>query len=183
MVLRRAPTPAQCALQSSHECRISARLSHGGTQVEEVGSGTVPDVEHERADLRERADLFGREAERYDKSRPTYPPALIDEVVGPSPDALSVLDVGCGTGIASRQMAGRGHVQALGMEPPPPSLLLCSSFSAVSDGTRPRSAVPIGRSGTRCPRKPDYPSFELTTDASGPGKKRSSFPVSPHRTR
>jgi hypothetical protein len=29
----------------------------------------------------------------------------------------------------------------------------------------------------------DYPSLEWSTEASGPGKKRSSFPVSPQRTR
>lgn len=57
---------------------------------------------------RERANLFDREAERYDRTRPTYPAALIDEVVGSSPRAVRVLDVGCGTGIASRLMAERG---------------------------------------------------------------------------
>lgn len=64
---------------------------------------------------RERAKLVGREAERYDRSRPTYPGELIDEVLGPSPQGLSVLDVGCGTGIASRLMADRG-AQVLGVE-------------------------------------------------------------------
>jgi SAM-dependent methyltransferase len=68
----------------------------------------------QRAD-RERAKLFGREAERYDRSRPGYPASLIDEVVGSSPTGLSVLDVGCGTGIAARLMAERG-VHVLGVE-------------------------------------------------------------------
>lgn len=64
---------------------------------------------------RERAKLFGREAERYDRSRPSYPARLIDNVVGSSPTSLSVLDVGTGTGIAARLMADRGaHV--LGVE-------------------------------------------------------------------
>jgi SAM-dependent methyltransferase len=63
----------------------------------------------------DRATLFEREAERYDRSRPAYPEALITEVLGPSPQGLSVLDVACGTGIASRMMAQRG-AQVLGVE-------------------------------------------------------------------
>ncbi|HEY1344491.1 MAG TPA: class I SAM-dependent methyltransferase [Streptosporangiaceae bacterium] len=60
---------------------------------------------------RDRARLFDGEAERYDRIRPGYPGALIDDVLGPSPHGLSVLDVACGTGIAARQMARRGaHV-------------------------------------------------------------------------
>ena len=57
---------------------------------------------------RDRAKLFDGEAERYDRTRPGYPEALIDDVLGPSPAGLSVLDVACGTGIATRQMARRG---------------------------------------------------------------------------
>jgi SAM-dependent methyltransferase len=64
---------------------------------------------------RDRARLFDREAERYDRARPAYPAALIDEVLGPSPRGLSVLDVACGTGIASRQMAQRG-ARVLGVD-------------------------------------------------------------------
>ncbi|HEY1346050.1 MAG TPA: class I SAM-dependent methyltransferase [Streptosporangiaceae bacterium] len=64
---------------------------------------------------RDRARLFDREAERYDRTRPGYPGALIDGVLGPSPQGLSVLDVACGTGIAARQMARRG-AQVAGVE-------------------------------------------------------------------
>jgi SAM-dependent methyltransferase len=66
-------------------------------------------------DLRERARLFDGEAERYDRSRPDYPAALIDAVLGPAPAGLSVLDVACGTGIASRMMADRG-ARVLGID-------------------------------------------------------------------
>ena len=66
----------------------------------------------------ERSKLFDQEAERYDRYRPTYPDALIDELLGPEPGALAILDVGCGTGIASRQMAGRGAT-VLGVEVAP----------------------------------------------------------------
>ena len=62
--------------------------------------------------------MFDQEAERYDRSRPSYPDALIDELLDPEPAGLDVLDVGCGTGIASRQMAERG-AKVLGVEVAP----------------------------------------------------------------
>jgi SAM-dependent methyltransferase len=63
----------------------------------------------------ERARLFDQYAEAYDRYRPTYPDAVIDELLGPEPAGLDVLDVGCGTGIAARQMAHRGAT-VLGVE-------------------------------------------------------------------
>jgi len=66
----------------------------------------------------ERSKLFDQEAERYDRFRPMYPDAVIDELLGPDPAGLEVLDVGCGTGIASRQMARRG-AKVLGVEVAP----------------------------------------------------------------
>lgn len=62
--------------------------------------------------------MFDQQAERYDRSRPTYPGAVIDELLGPEPAGLDVLDVGCGTGIASRQMAEQG-ANVLGVEVAP----------------------------------------------------------------
>jgi SAM-dependent methyltransferase len=63
---------------------------------------------------RARAESFGAEAERYDRARPGYPPALVAHLL-PRGDAR-VLDVGCGTGIAARAFRERGaHV--LGIEP------------------------------------------------------------------
>lgn len=69
-------------------------------------------------DDRRRAESFGAAAARYDRSRPSYPEELLDAVLGPAPAELNVLDVGCGTGIAARQMAGRG-ARVLGVEPDP----------------------------------------------------------------
>jgi SAM-dependent methyltransferase len=46
--------------------------------------------------------------------RPGYPPDLLDALVPDGP--LSVLDVGCGTGISSRLLAARG-CRVLGVEP------------------------------------------------------------------
>ena len=57
---------------------------------------------------RRRAESFGADAQRYDRSRPGYPDALIDAVVGPDPAGRRVLEVGCGTGIASRLLTARG---------------------------------------------------------------------------
>jgi SAM-dependent methyltransferase len=63
----------------------------------------------------ERSRLFDQHAEVYDRFRPTYPDSVIDELLGPVPAGLDVLDVGCGSGIASRQMAQRG-AKVLGVE-------------------------------------------------------------------
>jgi SAM-dependent methyltransferase len=56
---------------------------------------------------REIAESFGADAERYDRTRPRYPDAVIDAIVAASP-GRSVLDVGCGTGISSRQFQAAG---------------------------------------------------------------------------
>lgn len=63
----------------------------------------------------ERSRLFEQEAVRYDRCRPRYPDVVIDRLLGPEPSGLEVLDVGCGTGIAARQMAERG-ARLLGVE-------------------------------------------------------------------
>jgi SAM-dependent methyltransferase len=57
------------------------------------------------------AESFGSEAERYDRTRPRYPDAMVARIVAAGPDspaALDVLDVGCGTGIAARQFQAAG---------------------------------------------------------------------------
>jgi SAM-dependent methyltransferase len=61
--------------------------------------------------LRQVAESFGAHSERYDRTRPRYPQALIDAIPGPS-----VLDVGCGTGIVARQLQAAGRT-VLGVEP------------------------------------------------------------------
>ena len=65
---------------------------------------------------RVRAQSFGGAAESYDRTRPTYPAALLDDILAETPGA--VLDVGCGTGIVSALLAARGF-SVLGIEPDP----------------------------------------------------------------
>ncbi|MBO8196224.1 class I SAM-dependent methyltransferase [Streptomyces oryzae] len=78
-------------------------------------SGSTRPSEPEPHQLREMAESFGVDPERYDRTRPRYPDRLVRRVVeaGPGPD---VLDVGCGTGIAARQFQAAG-CRVLGVEP------------------------------------------------------------------
>src|ERR1700727_688665 len=65
--------------------------------------------------LRDVAESFGVDADRYDRARPRYPDALIQRVIATSPGA-EFLDVGCGTGIGARQYTAAG-VTVLGVDP------------------------------------------------------------------
>jgi hypothetical protein len=50
---------------------------------------------------REQGTVFGEAAELYDQARPSYPEALIDEVIAFAPPSPRVLEVGAGTGKAT----------------------------------------------------------------------------------
>jgi SAM-dependent methyltransferase len=63
---------------------------------------------------RELAESFGADAERYDRTRPSYPEAMIQRVVTAAP-GRNLVDVGCGTGIAARQFRAAGCT-VLGVE-------------------------------------------------------------------
>ena len=65
--------------------------------------------------LRQVAESFGSDPERYDRARPRYPDAMVDRVAtsAPGPDYL---DVGCGTGIDALQLQAAG-CRVLGVEP------------------------------------------------------------------
>jgi SAM-dependent methyltransferase len=64
---------------------------------------------------RQVAESFGTDAERYDRTRPRYPDAMVERIVAASPGS-DVLDVGCGTGIEARQFQAAG-CKVLGVEP------------------------------------------------------------------
>ncbi|MGP3934460.1 class I SAM-dependent methyltransferase [Nonomuraea sp. KM88] len=76
---------------------------------------TIPRENNQPHRLRQVAESFGTDAERYDRTRPRYPDALVERIVAaaPGPD---LLDVGCGTGIAARQFRAAGCT-VLGVEP------------------------------------------------------------------
>ena len=63
------------------------------------------------------AESFGVDPDRYDRTRPSYPDAMIERIVTASP-GTDVLDVGCGTGIEARQFRAAGCT-VLGVEPDP----------------------------------------------------------------
>jgi SAM-dependent methyltransferase len=64
---------------------------------------------------RQSAESFGADVARYDRTRPSYPTALVERIVAASPGPR-ILDVGCGTGISSRQLRAAGCA-VLGVEP------------------------------------------------------------------
>lgn len=71
--------------------------------------------EREPHQYRQVAESFGVDPERYDRTRPRYPDAMVDRIVAASPGP-DVLDVGCGTGIEARQFQAAGCT-VLGVEP------------------------------------------------------------------
>ncbi|WP_336214095.1 class I SAM-dependent methyltransferase [Nonomuraea sp. LPB2021202275-12-8] len=64
---------------------------------------------------RQVAESFGADAERYDRTRPRYPEAMVSRIVAGSPGP-EVLNVGCGTGIDGRQFQAAG-CEVLGVDP------------------------------------------------------------------
>ncbi len=82
---------------------------------------------------RHRRLVFGEIAELYDASRPTYPAALVDDLVAwaaaePAPRAL---EIGAGTGKATRLLAARG-VEVLAIEPSPEMAAVARRTTAAS---------------------------------------------------
>ncbi len=72
-----------------------------------------PSSEPHRA--RQIAESFGSDPERYDRTRPRYPQALVDRIIAASP-GTDVLDVGIGTGVSAQPFLA-GGCRVLGVEP------------------------------------------------------------------
>lgn len=64
----------------------------------------------------QRSRSFGTVADQYDRTRPTYPEAMVADLLAPGP--VDIVDVGCGTGKAGRLFIGDGR-RVLGVEPDP----------------------------------------------------------------
>ncbi|MEU6488048.1 class I SAM-dependent methyltransferase [Streptomyces sp. NPDC046887] len=82
-----------------------------------------------------RALSFDTAAARYDAARPGYPPALFDaveELAGRPLDRARVLDVGAGTGIATRLLRARG-ARVTAVEPGPG---MAGQFRRATPGVR-----------------------------------------------
>jgi SAM-dependent methyltransferase len=78
-----------------------------------------------------RALSFGPAAGRYDQLRPTYPEAALRWALGDQP--LRVVDLGAGTGILSRRLAGLGHE----VVPVEPDEAMRERLAAASPGLAP----------------------------------------------
>jgi SAM-dependent methyltransferase len=63
---------------------------------------------------RQMAESFGADPQRYDRTRPRYPDALVDRILAACP-GRAVLDVGIGTGVSARPFRAAG-CRVLGVE-------------------------------------------------------------------
>ena len=74
-------------------------------------------IARESHHARQMAESFGSDPERYDRTRPRYPDALVTRIVAACP-GRDVVDVGIGTGIAARLFRAAG-CRVLGVEVDP----------------------------------------------------------------
>lgn len=92
-------------------------------------------------------DRFTDRAQDYARFRPSYPPAAIDCVLedAGAPSTLTAADVGAGTGILSRLLAGRG-LRVIAVEPNQAMRRAGEVHPRVTwhDGTAERTGLPDG---------------------------------------
>jgi len=95
----------------------------------------------QRMDRERQRTLFDRVAEQYDATRQSYPAEVVDAILTTSAVApgAAVLEIGCGTGQLTRQLAGRGFdltaidigpamVEAARRNIPDPAVRLVTAF-------------------------------------------------------
>ncbi|HXE43897.1 MAG TPA: class I SAM-dependent methyltransferase [Conexibacter sp.] len=87
-----------------------------------------------------RGRSFGSAAETYDRTRPGYPRAALTWALGDAP--RTVLDLGAGTGILTRELVARGH-ETIAVEPDDTMRELCvrTDGATVLAGTA--EAIPL----------------------------------------
>jgi trans-aconitate methyltransferase len=84
---------------------------------------------------REQRLVFVEDAERYDRARPSYPDAQIDQLVAWVGPEARMVDVGCGTGKATRLLADRG-MHGVGVEAHPAMAAVAGHHLADRPGWR-----------------------------------------------
>jgi SAM-dependent methyltransferase len=103
---------------------------------------------------REQRLVFGEVAETYDRARPGYPPALVDDVLSLTRLGAGdrALEVGCGTGKATVQFAERG-VEMLCLEPSDHMAVVarrnCERFPGITIKTASFEECPVEQGGFR----------------------------------
>jgi SAM-dependent methyltransferase len=79
--------------------------------------------------------VFGEDAVRYDRARPSYPDELVDQLVAWVGPAARVVEIGCGTGKATRLLAARG-MTGVGIEAHPAMAAVAQGHVADGSGWR-----------------------------------------------
>jgi SAM-dependent methyltransferase len=100
----------------------------------------------------ERRVVFGEDAVRYDRFRPSYPAALIDDLVTWVSAHARVVDVGCGTAKGTRLLAAAG-MTGVGVEAHPAMAQLARGHLAPYPGWR----VDVSDFETWAPQDGDTP--------------------------
>jgi SAM-dependent methyltransferase len=93
---------------------------------------------------RQVAESFGSDPERYDRTRPRYPQALIDRIIASTP-GRDVLDVGIGTGVSAQPFQTAGY-RVLGVEVDPRMAQLARDRGFAVEIAKFEDWDPIGRS-------------------------------------
>lgn len=84
---------------------------------------------------RDRRLVFGEDAARYERARPSYPDELVDQLVAWVGPRARVVEIGSGTGKATRLLAARG-MTGVGIEPHPAMAAIARDHLPAASGWR-----------------------------------------------